>query len=139
MITVLQIVLPLILALISIFVITGYASSVKTHAGTISSLDEKKSTVMELTAATSAAASAAITVIPGDVATPIADKLADLSSYFLVVLSAIYLEKFLVTILGIAAFQEFGFLQHVLSLLQMLFSKVTDCAVLPSSWHFSAL
>ena len=104
MITVLQIVLPLILALISIFVITGYASSVKTHAGTISSLDEKKSTVMELTA-TSAAASAAITVIPGDVATPIADKLADLSSYFLVVLSAIYLEKFLVTILGIAAFR----------------------------------
>lgn len=37
-------------------------------------LEEKQTTVLELSAA-SAAASAAITLIPGDVATPIADKL----------------------------------------------------------------
>ena len=59
---------------------------------------------MELTAA-STAASAAITLIPGDVGTPIANKLADLSSYFLIVLCAIYLEKYLVTITGYAAFK----------------------------------
>lgn len=58
---------------------------------------------MELTAA-STAASAAITLLPGDTATPIAEKLADLSSYFLVVLCAIYLEKYLVTITGYATF-----------------------------------
>ena len=49
--------------------------------------------------------SSAITMIPGDVATPIAEKLADLSTYFLLVLSAIYLEKYLVTITGYAAFK----------------------------------
>ncbi len=35
----------------------------------------------------------------------IAEKLADLSSYFLIVLCAIYLEKYLLTILGYAAFR----------------------------------
>ena len=44
---------------------------------------------------------------PGDVGTPIANKLADLSSYFLIVLCAIYLEKYLVTITGYAAFKIF--------------------------------
>ncbi len=52
----------------------------------------KKTTALELTAAATAA-SAAITLIPGDAGTPIADKLADLSSYFLIVVCAIYLEK----------------------------------------------
>ena len=56
-------------------------------------------------AAASAAASAGITLIPGDVATPIADKLADLSSAFLVVLCAIYLEKYLVTMTFYVAFR----------------------------------
>lgn len=97
-------VIALVMACLSMFVISKYASSPEVHAKTIESLDEKKTTVMELTAA-SAAASAAITLLPGDTATPIADKLADLGSYFLVVLCAIYLEKYLVTITGYAAFQ----------------------------------
>ena len=59
---------------------------------------------MELTAA-STAASAAITLLPGDTATPIADKLADLSGYFLIVLCAIFLEKYLLTITAAAAFK----------------------------------
>lgn len=63
----------------------------------------KKATVMELTAV-STGASAAITLIPGDTGTPIANKLADLSSYFLLVLCAIYLEKYLLTITGYATF-----------------------------------
>lgn len=96
-------VLPLIIALFSIFVVSKYASSTEFHAKTIETLDEKKLTVMELTAA-STAASAAITLIPGDTATPIASKLADLSTYFLVVICAIYLEKYLLTITGYAAF-----------------------------------
>ena len=98
-----KVILPIILALISIFVISKYAASPEFHSKTIASLDEKKATVMELTAA-STAASAAITLIPGDTATPIAEKLADLSTYFLLVLCAIYLEKYLVTITGYATF-----------------------------------
>ncbi len=97
------ILLPLALALLSFFVVARYASSPEFNKKTIQSLDDKKTTVMELTAA-STAASAAISLIPGDGGTPIAEKLADLSSYFLIVICAIYLEKYLVTITGYAAF-----------------------------------
>ncbi len=97
-------IIPIIIAFLSIFVVAKYTSSVEFNAKTLQALDEKKTTVMELTAA-STAASAAITLIPGDVGTPIANKLADLSSYFLIVLCAIYLEKYLVTITGYAAFK----------------------------------
>ena len=96
--------IPIVIALLSFFVIARFTSSTEFNAKTTQSLDDKKTTVMELTAA-STAASAAITLIPGDVGTPIANKLADLSSYFLIVFSAIYLEKYLVTITGYAAFK----------------------------------
>lgn len=65
----------------------------------ITTLDEKKSNVMLLAAATSAA-SAGITLLPGDVASPIADKLADLSGYLIIILAVIYSEKFLLAMLG---------------------------------------
>lgn len=96
--------IPIVIALLSFFVIARFTSSTEFNAKTIQSLDDKKTTVMELAAA-STAASAAITLIPRDVGTPIANKLADLSSYFLIVLCAIYLEKYLVTITGYAAFK----------------------------------
>lgn len=93
-----------VLALLLSLLAASKAASPEFHQGTLAALDEKRATVMELTAA-STAASAAITLLPGDTATPIADKLADLSGYFLLVLCAIYLEKYLVTITGCAAFQ----------------------------------
>ena len=96
--------IPIVIALLSFFVIARFTSSTEFNAKTIQSLDDKKTIVMELAAA-STAASAAITLIPGDVGNPIANKLADLSSYFLIVLCAIYLEKYLVTITGYAAFK----------------------------------
>ena len=99
---VLTVVIPLIIACLSFFVAAKWATNVDTYAKTIASLDEKKQNVMELTAA-STAASAAITLIPGDVATPIATKLADISGYFVIVICALYLEKYLLTILGAAA------------------------------------
>ncbi len=91
------------IALLSFFGASKVATSTDFHANSIASLDEKKATVLELTAA-AAAASAAITLIPGDTATPIADKLADLSTHFLIVLCAIFLEKYLLTLTGYAAF-----------------------------------
>ena len=48
----------------------------------------------------STAISAAITLLPGDVASPIAQQIAELSEYFIVVLGALYLEKYMLTILG---------------------------------------
>ena len=79
-------IIPLIVAFISFFPIGKMATDPARYAKTIAALDEKKTIVMELTAA-STASSAAITLIPGDVATPLADKLADM------------------TILGFAAFK----------------------------------
>lgn len=93
-----------VIALLSFFVIAEFASSTETHASTISSLDAKKDTVMGLIGA-STAASATISLLPGDAGTPIAEKFADLSSDFLIVITAIYLEKYLLTTLGFVAFK----------------------------------
>lgn len=101
--TMLKAVIPIMIAFISIFAVARFTTSTEFHAKTIESLDQKKDTVMKLTAA-STAASAAITLIPSDVGTPIAEKIADLSSYFLIVLCAIFLEKYLVTMTGYATF-----------------------------------
>lgn len=97
-------VILLILAILSMSVVSKTVSSAQFHAKTIAALEDKQTTVLELTAA-STAASAAITLLPGDAATPIADKLADLGTGFLVVLCAIYLEKYLLTITGYVTFQ----------------------------------
>lgn len=70
---------------------------------TINYLDGKRNTVLGLTAASSAS-SVALTLIPGDIATPIADQLADLSGLFILILGAIYLEKYLITIGGLFSF-----------------------------------
>ena len=75
------------------------ASNPENHKKTIEALDEKKADILKLTA-TSAAASTAIAAIPGDATTPIANKLTDLTSYFLIILVVIFLEKYLVTLTG---------------------------------------
>ena len=90
-------------ARLSIFAAGKRASDPAYHQASIDALAEKQETVLELTAAATAA-SAAITLLPGDTATPIAEKLADLSGYFLIVLCAIFLEKYLLTITSYVSF-----------------------------------
>lgn len=97
------IVILIIVSLVSIFGGTKWATPTKGYANTIESLDEKKTTVMTLTAAATAA-SVAVGAVPGDSTTPIAEKLADISSYFLIVLCAIFFEKYLLSITGTVAF-----------------------------------
>lgn len=99
----LKIAVAILVAVVSIFGLAGPMSSVEFHQNTLDALEEKQTTVLELSAA-STAASAAITLIPGDTATPIANELADLSSHFMVVLCAIFLEKYLLTITGSVTF-----------------------------------
>ncbi|MGT2772435.1 hypothetical protein [Streptococcus marimammalium] len=76
------------------------------NQNTIAALDEKKEKVM-LLAATSTAASTAITLIPGDVGMPLAENLADVSDYLLVVIGAIWLQKYLIAIAGMVSFKFF--------------------------------
>lgn len=79
---------------------------------------------MELTAA-STVTSALITLLPGDTATPIAEKMADVSGYLLIVLCAIYLEKYLVTITGYVAFTYLIPAACVLWILNLFFANAT--------------
>ena len=92
-----------VLALVSMFPLRAVFSTPDTYAKSIETLDRKSDTVLALTAA-SAATSAAISAVPGDAGTPIAEKLMDLSSDFMIVLAAIYLEKYLLTTLGFVSF-----------------------------------
>ena len=96
-------VILVVIALISLVFGLKVASAAEFYQGTIAELDESKKTVTDLMAS-STAASAVITLLPGDALTPIAEKMADVSGYFIVVLCAIYLEKFLLTITGFLAF-----------------------------------
>ncbi|MCR5034757.1 MAG: beta-carotene 15,15'-monooxygenase [Clostridia bacterium] len=93
-----------VVGLLSLFVISGFASSEESFPGTYAALDQKRTTVTELMGVT-AASSAAISLLPGDAGTPIAEQLADLSGYFMFILGAICLEKWMVTITGMLAFK----------------------------------
>lgn len=101
-------VILVILALMSFFVIAHFTApqDAKINSSTISYLDEKRSEVLGLAGA-SAGSSVAITALPGDAGTPIAEELAHLSGYFTLILTAIYFEKFLVSVAGVAAFRIF--------------------------------
>ena len=68
------------------------------------SIDEKMETVLALTTVTTFA-SAVVSLLPDDTATPIAEKLADFTEYFLLVLCVLFVEKNLLTILGAAVFK----------------------------------
>ena len=114
----------LLIAILSVTVVGKYASAPENHQKTIESLDEKKQTVMELTAA-STVTSALITLLPGDTATPIAEKMADVSGYLLIVLCAIYLEKYLVTITGYVAFTYLIPIACGLWILNLVFENAT--------------
>lgn len=90
-------------ALLSMFVFSKIATSPQVHKETIAYLDGKKDDVARVTL-TSAAASLAVAAIPGDVTTPIANQIAELSTYFVIVVCAIIFEKYLITVAGYVTF-----------------------------------
>jgi len=98
------IVILLVAALLSFTIVAKYATSTDVHASALQALDEKKVTAMELTAGV-AATSTAISALPGDAATPIAEQVSDLTGPLLIVICAIYLEKFLLTTIGYISFK----------------------------------
>ena len=73
-----------------------------TYTHTIEVLDQNRSTVLGLSAA-AASASAAISALPDDTCTPMAEEISEFTTYFLLILGVLYLEKYLLTILGAAA------------------------------------
>jgi len=100
--TILKWILPILICLSSFYMVAQKTSTPEFHEQSIQYLD--KNTVMTL-AVSSAAISTSITILPGDTGTPIANDLADLSSKFLLVLGAIYLEKYALTLTCMVIFK----------------------------------
>lgn len=98
----LYVALLVIVALVFAFPVAGVMGSKETYRGSIEKLDAKAQTVTALVGTTTAA-SVAISAIPGDTGIPVADKLMDVAADFAIVLGAIYLEKYMLTIFGLAA------------------------------------
>ena len=94
--------LLVIVALVFAFPVADVMGSKETYRGSIEKLDAKAQTVTALVGTTTAA-SVAISAIPGDTGIPVADKLMDVAADFAIVLGAIYLEKYMLTIFGLAA------------------------------------
>jgi len=94
----------LIIAVVSFTVVADRATSVEVHQAALSQLEDKKMTALGLTASVTAV-STAISAIPGDVATPIAERISELTTPLLIIVCAIYLEKFLLTTVGYLSFK----------------------------------
>ena len=98
----LYVALLVIVALVFAFPVADVMGSEETYRGSIEKLDAKAQTVTALVGTTTAA-SVAISAIPGDTGIPVADKLMDVAADFAIVLGAIYLEKYMLTIFGLVA------------------------------------
>lgn len=97
------VVLLLAIALLSIFVFSKVATNPATYRETLQSIDDKKATVMGLTA-TSATAATVLASLPGDATTPIANQIMEISAYLLIVVCVLVLEKSLLTVMGYLSF-----------------------------------
>lgn len=91
----------LLAAAISFFFATSWISDTTFVKDSLESVEESNNTVMAFSAAT-LSASLAITALPDDFATPLADSLADMNVYFIAILVVLLLEKILI-IYGIKA------------------------------------
>lgn len=90
--------------ILSITVLAPYFSNPETYSKIIAYLDEKKLVATTFSAST-VAVSTAITMLPSDYGNSIAGVIADISSKFIIVLGAIYIEKYALTILGLVVFK----------------------------------
>ena len=96
--------ISLVLIYLCVTLLGNHFTNINTYKGLIEVIDGKKNVVLGLTAA-STAASNLISLIPGDVGEPLADKLADLSTWLMIILAVLYLEKFLLTVIGFGVFK----------------------------------
>ena len=99
-----KIIIPLVIAILSFTLVSKYAESKEIHEKTISTLQTKQDTVLKLSAA-SATIAAGASLLLGERANAVSNKLLDLTGYFIIILCAVMLEKYLVTILGLASFK----------------------------------
>ncbi len=97
------IVIVLLIGVISFTKLAPWGANPLHHTHSIEQTDEKIDTVMTLSGG-AAGTSATLSLLPGDICTPLAEQLAELATYFLLILSALYLEKFMISLSGYIAF-----------------------------------
>lgn len=90
-----KILAALLISVISIYVCSGRAANFSFFNDSIVRLDNTKETVMKFSAAT-LAVSVGITLLPDDYATPLANTLAEMSKYFIVILGMIFFEELMI-------------------------------------------
>ena len=95
--------LLILLAVIFITKVAPWAGDPANHTHSIEQTDEKIQSVIALSGG-AAATSATLSILPGDACTPLAEELAELTKYFLLILSALYLEKLLISLSGYISF-----------------------------------
>lgn len=82
-------------AALSFFVAAPKLPEMNFVKDSLESVEDSRSTVMKFSAAT-LSASLAISALPDDFATPLADSLADMNTYFIAILAVLFLEKILI-------------------------------------------
>ena len=82
-------------AALSFFVVTAWLPDSDFVRDSIESVEDSSNTVMKFSAAT-LSTSVAISALPDDFATPLAESLADMNIYFVAILAVLFLEKILI-------------------------------------------
>lgn len=83
------------IAVVSFCVLANVVPQWRFFDDTVQNLEVSKRTVMEFSGAT-LVSSVAITMLPDDIATPLAESLSDMNNYFLLILVMIFVERLIV-------------------------------------------
>ena len=89
---------------ICFFTLGSIFSNSETYSRQIEMIDKKKTVALEMTTAVTAA-SVAISMLPDDIGTPVAERAADLTGYLMVIVIALFAEKYLLALSGMLAFR----------------------------------
>ena len=112
----------ILICVISLLLFVPMTTNADRHESTLTQIDKEIENVLKL-AGGATAVSAAVSLLPDDSCTPISTEFAELGKYFIVILSALYFEKYFVTMSGYASF---GFLIPVATIMifcGIIFSK----------------
>ncbi|MDD6191150.1 MAG: hypothetical protein PUB75_06130 [Firmicutes bacterium] len=94
----------LIFGAVSFFGLSKWAENPETYNGTTAKIEELQNNAIGLTTAATGTATLAAAV-PGDATTPVANKLADVAGYMVIVYAALTTEKYIMVLAGALLFK----------------------------------
>lgn len=97
--TLIPVIVLVVCIFLSLFALRPFLQSDRAKSYSLDYLDKKEKTVLTITAA-SATTSVVLAALPSDATTPVAEKMADVTGYMAGVLVIVYLEKYLVSVIG---------------------------------------